>query len=632
MAGGLVGTNYGAITSSYASGRVSSNWLAGGLVGTNYGAIGSSYASARVSGEWHVGGLVGFHYSGTVTASYATGPVSGDTNVGGLIGSNGSGGQATASYATGPVSGNTDVGGLIGHNAGVVSASYWDTSTSGRTTGSGGAGQSTSALQGPTGYAGLYAAWDVDVDGDGTADAPWTFGTASEYPVLSMDVDGDGAATWQEFGRQLRSGPVGTAWAGTGEVVVSWTAVDASAWTPSPSVTYAVYRTKRATVERLASGLAVESYTDTTVESGVAYTYQVAAEVWGGETTRSGQVTPTTGNRPPAAVGSLSSLLLGVSDGAVTVDVSGAFSDPDADVLTYTAASSAPSVATVLVSGSVLTVAPVSSGVTTVTVTATDAGGSSGTATQTFAVTVSNGAPVAVGTLPDRTLRVSDGAVAVDVSGAFSDPDGDPLTYAAVSSAPGVATVSVSGSVLTVVPVSSGSATVTVTATDGVGTATQSFVVTVPNGAPVAVGTLSDRTLRVSDGSVSVDVSGAFSDADGDALTYTAASSAPAVATVSVSGSVLTVTPVSSGSATVSVTATDAGGSSGTATQTFVVTVSNEAPVAVGTLPDRTLRVSDGSVTVEVSGAFSDADGDALSYTASSSRLGWRRWRYRGQC
>ena len=131
-----------------------------------------------MSGEWYVGGLVGSNYGGMVTASYATGRVSGDTYVGGLVGSIISNGEVTASYATGPVSGNTDVGGLVGHNGWVVTASYWDTATSGRTTGSGGAGQSTSALQGPTGYAGLYAAWDVDIDGDGTSDAPWSFGTS----------------------------------------------------------------------------------------------------------------------------------------------------------------------------------------------------------------------------------------------------------------------------------------------------------------------------------------------------------------------------------------------------------------------------------------------------------------------
>ncbi len=58
-----------------------------------------------------------------------------------------------------------------------------------------------------------------------------------------------------------------------------------------------------------------------------------------------------------------------------------------------------------------------------------------------------NRAPVAAETLPDRRLTL-DGTLTVDVSPAFDDPDGDPLIYAASSSAPGVATVRSGGSPL----------------------------------------------------------------------------------------------------------------------------------------------------------------------------------------
>ena len=44
---------------------------------------------------------------------------------------------------------------------------------------------------------------------------------------------------------------------------------------------------------RRASGLTGLAYTDTSVSAGNTYTYQVAAEVSGGEATRSGLVTPT---------------------------------------------------------------------------------------------------------------------------------------------------------------------------------------------------------------------------------------------------------------------------------------------------------------------------------------------------
>ena len=82
------------------------------------------------------------------------------------------------------------------------------------------------------------------MDGDGAADAPWHFGTATQYPALSLDADGDGQATWEELGHQLRAGPAVTAATGVhpAQVALTWTAVGAGAWTPSPAVTYTVYR------------------------------------------------------------------------------------------------------------------------------------------------------------------------------------------------------------------------------------------------------------------------------------------------------------------------------------------------------------------------------------------------------
>ena len=152
-------------------------------------------------------------------------------------------------------------------------------------------------------------------------------------------------------------------------------------------------------------------------------------------------------------------------------------------MLTYRAASSSPSVASVAVVGSVVTVTPVSEGAATVTVTATDAAGSNGTATQTFAVTVgpaANRPPEAVGALVPVTLGVDEAAVTVEVGGAFRDPDGDTLTYAATSSAPRVVTVRAAGARVTLAAVALGRSVIEVTATDPDGlSATQSFRVRV---------------------------------------------------------------------------------------------------------------------------------------------------------
>ena len=330
--GGLVGTNrYRAtVAGSHATGRVSAvSAVVGGLAGHNVGEIRTSYATGRVSGgDDKAGGLVGNNeYEGTITASYATGGVSGRDRVGGLTGRNG--GKIRFSYATGRVTATGEsggVGGLVGDNTddwfgdiGQVTTSYWDTSTSGHTAGDFGNGQSTTALQAPTGYSGIYQAWNIDLDGDGAADSPWHFGTDAQYPALALDMDGDGQATWQEFGHQFREGPALTATAPATGVPVEliWTAVDASHWSPAPPVTYAVYRTEDDAVELIANAVDGLSYTDSGVEPDASYAYQVAALVADGEATRSALVTVRTPppNRGPEAVGALSAVTLPIADG-----------------------------------------------------------------------------------------------------------------------------------------------------------------------------------------------------------------------------------------------------------------------------------------------------------------------------
>ena len=96
---------------------------------------------------------------------------------------------------------------------------------------------------------------------------------------------------------------------------------------------------------------------------------------------------PGVANRPPVATGTLTDQVVRVGGSAVT-DVASVFRDPDGDPLTYEAATSAPAVASVAVSGSAVTVRAVAAGTATVTVTATDVGGSNTTATLAFRVTV----------------------------------------------------------------------------------------------------------------------------------------------------------------------------------------------------------------------------------------------------
>ena len=335
-------------------------------------------------------------------------------------------------------------------------------------------------------------------------------------------------------------------------------------------------------------------------------------------------------NRAPTTNDTIPAQILGVGTPATTLDVSSNFTDPDSDTLSYTATSSDTKIATVGVSNTTVSITGVALGTATITVTATDPSGL--TAKQTFSVTVSapNRAPVVVGTIPKQTLIIGGDAVTLDVSSSFSDPDGDPLSYAFDFSDPSKINASVTGATVLLTGVAAGTVTVTVTATDTTNlSATQTFTVeategTQNNNSPVAVGTIPDQTMnilivRVGGNTLTLNVSGYFSDPDDDILTYTANSSDTAITTVSVSNTSVSITAVATGTATITVTATDPSGL--TATQTFSVTVSpaNNTLVAVGTIPDQTLPVGDSTITLDVSSYFSATDNDTLTYTANSS-------------
>ena len=321
-------------------------------------------------------------------------------------------------------------------------------------------------------------------------------------------------------------------------------------------------------------------------------------------------------NRPPEPTRTIPDETVEVGDD-VTVNLSRYFEDPDGDALTYTARSSNTSVATVSVSGSIVTITAEAKGTAEVTATATDSEGLS--ATQTFETMVPNREPEPVGTIPDETVEVGD-EVMVDLSSYFEDPDGDALTYTARSSSTTVARVSVSGSIVTITARATGRATITATARDPGGlTATQRARVTVEqsNRAPRPVGTIPAQTLNPG-GTRSIDASAYFTDPDGDVLTYTATSSGTSVARVSVSGSTVTITAVATGTATITITAKDPDDLTATQRASVTVELANRAPRPLGTIPAQTLNPG-GTRSIDASRYFTDPDGDALTYTATSS-------------
>ncbi len=158
----VAGIAAGTISRVWTTGLVHGAQAPGGVHGSGTATLRASWSAATVSGgnaERKAGGLVGYS-DGSITASWSGGRVD-STNGGGLVGS-------ATSFAT-------------------VTNSYWDTGTSGQAASAGGVGKSTRDLQRPTGYSGIYANWNLNLDGDAnTDDDPWDFGTSRQYPALKF--------------------------------------------------------------------------------------------------------------------------------------------------------------------------------------------------------------------------------------------------------------------------------------------------------------------------------------------------------------------------------------------------------------------------------------------------------------
>jgi len=151
LTGGLAGENQGTISHCSVAGSVTGNGnLIGGLTGSNTnGEIIASSSAATVSGNDEVGGLAGYNQA-VISNSYATGNVSGADLVGGLIGNNS---EVKYSYATGKVEGTgNEIGGLAGRNGfgqyvGIITHSFYDSTTTGRSESGKGTGLDTADMK-----------------------------------------------------------------------------------------------------------------------------------------------------------------------------------------------------------------------------------------------------------------------------------------------------------------------------------------------------------------------------------------------------------------------------------------------------------------------------------------------------
>jgi hypothetical protein len=251
------------------------------------------------------------------------------------------------------------------------------------------------------------------------------------------------------------------------------------------------------------------------------------------------------------------------------------------------------------------------------TYTVSDGNGGSDTGTVTVNVTPVNDPPTAN---DDSVTTSEDTAVTIDVLANDVDPDGDPLSISATTSASRGTLVSNGDGTITYTPNAnvSGADSFTYTTSDGNGgsaTATVNVTISSVNDAPVAVNDVATTTEETP---VTIDVLANDSDVDGDALTVSSVS-VPGNGTVVIGGINVSYTPNAGfvGTDTFTYTAADGHGGAATALVTVTVTSRNEPPVAdASATVTQVVSGNNSNAVVHLDGSrSSDPDGDALTYS-----------------
>jgi len=268
------------------------------------------------------------------------------------------------------------------------------------------------------------------------------------------------------------------------------------------------------------------------------------------------------------------------------------------------------------------------------TVTVSDGQGGSAEQVVNVTVTAVNDAPVVAVAIADQS-SAEDTAWSYQVpAGTFSDVDGDTLTYSASlgdgSALPGWLTFTAATQTFSGTPPLNvaGDISLTVTASDGSLSASYTFVLTVtanntaPNDAPVVDFPLSTQTTD-EDTAWSFAIEPAtFSDPNGDPLTYSATlgngSALPTWLTFTADTQTFSGTPPAdfTGSLSLKVTATD-GNLAVSSMFDLIVTPVNDAPAVAVAIADQS-SAEDTAWSYQVAAsAFSDAESDALTYSAT---------------
>jgi hypothetical protein len=296
------------------------------------------------------------------------------------------------------------------------------------------------------------------------------------------------------------------------------------------------------------------------------------------------------------------------------------FADPNGEALTYVATLSSGQAlpswlsvnsATGTFSGTVgIASAPLS-----IKLTATDSSGLS--ASETFLATLVAPAPTVAAQTANQTWTAGM-ALSFSMAGVFSAVTGQTLKYSATL--PTGLTINAStGTLGGIVPLVLGTDTVKVTATETSGlSVSESFSATIVASAPTLANQTQAQTWTANQAVSFIVPASSFTDPQGETLTYSVTGLPSGLNFNATTRTISGTAPVSPSSSKVTVTAKDQSGLS--ASETFQATISATPPSA-GQTPDQSWTAN-ATVSLSVASAFSDPQGEKLTYSATLSD-GW---------
>ena len=365
-----------------------------------------------------------------------------------------------------------------------------------------------------------------------------------------------------------------------------------------------MYSVKAASSGVLSAVVSGDTLTLTEIDTGTTHVIVTASD---GVLETMDTFLVTIKNNPPRVANSLADLTLDNGFGTHDIDISSTFEDQQS--LMYSVNVAAGGVLSAAVSGNMLTLTEIDTGIAHVIVTASD--GVLETM-DTFLVTIKNNSPRVANSLADLTLDNGFGTHDLDISNTFEDQQS--LMFSVNVATGGVLSAAVSGNMLTLTEIDTGVTNVIVTASDGVLETMDTFLVTIKNVSPSTINPLPDMILEKSFETHDIDISNTFEDQQ--SLMYSVNVATGGVLSAAVSGNILTLTEIDTGSTNVIITASD--GVLETM-DTFLVTISNIAPRLTNALADLTLDNGFGTHDLDISNTFEDADLLMFSVRAVSS-------------